>query len=191
MDKEKIKTEKPKYKICEECGERVKAQGYGGHLFLKHNKKIGLSGRLNDVQGRLDKIENVNGNPDVESIEDLADLLKNALERIDTLENFTSRILYDPDKTLWMEEKDWDKYSLAKEEDDDDEEDEDDDEKNPGDDDEEDEDDDEKNPDEDDGEEENPDEEKGFLTKIKEFFFGSDDEESEDDDEKNPDEEDD
>jgi len=128
MSKEITKSEKPKYKICEVCGERVKAQGYGGHLFLKHDIKTGITARLEEVQGRLDKIENSDGNSDqdpdlkncLEVVGTLSDNLKSAEERIKLLEDFISSILWDPnDKTLWMEEKGWNKsFSFEREEED-------------------------------------------------------------------------
>ena len=121
MSKEITKSEKPKYKICEICGERVKAQGYGGHLFLKHDIKTGITARLEEVQGRLDKIEKNDGNsgqdPDLENCLEvvgvLSDNLESAEERIKLLEDSLSRILWDPnDETLWMKEKDWNKSFL-------------------------------------------------------------------------------
>lgn len=73
MGEQIIKKEKPGYKICPECGERVKAQGYGGHLFLKHDIKIGMTNKLNELQNRLDELENKNGNPDSFIIKNNAD----------------------------------------------------------------------------------------------------------------------
>jgi len=107
MSKEITKSEKPKYKICEVCGERVKAQGYGGHLFLKHDIKTGITARLEEVQSRLDKIENGDG------VGVLSDNLESAEKRIKLLEDSVSRILWDPDdETLWMKENDWNKSFL-------------------------------------------------------------------------------
>ena len=73
MGEEIIKKEKPGYKICPECGESVKAQGYGGHLFLKHDIKIGMANKLNELQSRIDKLENKNGHPNSETIKNTPD----------------------------------------------------------------------------------------------------------------------
>lgn len=45
-------------KVCEICGKRVKHQGYGGHLFLAHDVKTGVVARLEEVQKRLNDLEN-------------------------------------------------------------------------------------------------------------------------------------
>ncbi|GAI76462.1 unnamed protein product [marine sediment metagenome] len=71
MSKEIAKSEKAKYKICEICGERVKAQGYGGHLFLKHDFKTGVSARIDELQDRLDELEII-----VKNSSDLLKILK-------------------------------------------------------------------------------------------------------------------
>lgn len=130
MNKKNVELEnskKPKYKICEECGESVKVQGYGGHLFLKHNIKTGIAARLDEIQGRLDEIENADDNSkqDLELekhskiINDLNKNLKSAQKQIVVLENFIDLIKCDPDeKTLWMEEKEWNEFwGIEKEED--------------------------------------------------------------------------
>jgi len=49
-------------KVCEICGKRVKAQGYGGHLFLVHDVKTGVVARLEEVTARVQALEK-GGNP--------------------------------------------------------------------------------------------------------------------------------
>ncbi len=73
MQKESVEKTNPlgrglRYKVCDICGEKVKSQGYGGHLFLQHNVKTGVVARLEELERRLDGSGDAgahpNSNPD-------------------------------------------------------------------------------------------------------------------------------